>query len=124
MPLDVVACPGARLDLPGLGDGAGAHRVVGVLVDEDERTDIAVVRVRIGHHDGTGAQRHRADVIQREFHGMRILAQRFGIQSAVQLLDRGAHRARRLLQRDPVPRTKRRLREPADRDVELTGGDR
>lgn len=25
MPLDVVACPGPRLDLSGLGDGAGAH---------------------------------------------------------------------------------------------------
>src|SRR3954464_10427082 len=53
MPADVVPGLHTRLHLAGFGDGARADRVVGGLVDKDERSAVAVVDVWVRHHHRT-----------------------------------------------------------------------
>ena len=121
MPADVGARVGARLDLAGLDDGAGADGVVGGLVDQDERAAVAVVGVAVGDDDRAGAQCHGADVVERQLNWAVEFVERLGIQPRVQLLHGRPHGLGGLFECQPVAGPQRGVDEPAHGRVELAG---
>ncbi len=105
----MVPAPTVSFDVSSIRMKAPLSRFVGVLV---------------GHHDRTGAQRHRADVVEPQLDWLIQIVERLGIEPAVQRLDGGADRPGAVLESDPVTRAQRGFGEPAHRRVEFAGQDR
>src|SRR5271154_1770473 len=86
MPADVGSCMAARLDLPGLDDGARTDGVVGGLVDQNECSGVPVVGVAVGDDDGAGSQCHGADVVERQLNWLVGVAKRLGVPTRIKIL--------------------------------------
>ena len=114
-----VCVPG--LTSRGFDDGARADGVVGGLVDQDERAAVAVLGVGIGDDDRAGAQRHGADVVERQLNRAVELVEGLRVQPRVQLLNGGPHGLGGLLERQPVTGPQRGVDEPAHRSRRVPG---
>ena len=101
-----------------------ADRVVGLLVDEDERAGGAVVVVGVGGERDARLQGDAGDVVECEGRRRRTVLERGDVEQRVERCHDRAQGARRVLERELVAALERPLRHPAHRRLQHAAGGR
>src|SRR3954447_12879264 len=115
---------GSAATVGGIGEHAGAHGLVGLLVDEDERAGLPVDGVRVVEQVGADAQRDRADLVAAERVRTRARLQRLHLQRVVDDLQARALGPRRVLDQVAAAEPARVLPQPADRRLDVAAAER
>ena len=122
VPGDVPTALANGLHDPRLGDDPGAHRVVAVLVNQDERAGHTIGGVGIGEYDRARAKGNPADVIEPQPGGFQLALERLGIGSFMDRLNGSPDSPGGVLERVSPTRMQGLLAHPADRALQFPGG--